>query len=148
MPIATAFTLIDTPVYRVRRWLFATPYRASLWWPQIVRTAPAPPGTPTPPGAVAFQYVYDLLGMHVRGLFVVHAAADGVLIRTLSGLEAELRFALAAAGSMTSVGVRVDYHLPGALLGGTLNPRTAEQASAEALVNALLHLKALLEKAD
>lgn len=144
MPAADAFLYIDVPPARVRRWVFAAPLRVPLWWRQVARIEPAP----AHPGSAgrAFHYAYDLMGMRMRGTFTAHSGADALLIQTISGVEAQVRFALAAAGDGTSLGVRVSYALPGALLGGVLNQRRAEQAAAADLTAALLLLKALVER--
>lgn len=141
MPSADTVVIIQARTDRVRRWLLAAPRRVPQWWPQVVRVEPVPGKRPP-----RFEYAYDLLGVRLRGVFTASTAPNALLIRAIQGPEIRVRIALEDRGDVTSVAIRVDYVLPGALLGQHVNLRHAERLNNEVLSSAMGRLKQILER--
>lgn len=141
MPSAENVVVIRARTDRVRRWLLAAPRRVPLWWPEVVRIERLQGKRPP-----RFEYAYDLLGVRLRGVFTASTAPNALLIRTTQGPEIRVRIALVDYGDATSVAIRIDYVLPGALLGHQANLRHAERVNNEVLHSAMHRLKQILER--
>jgi len=141
MPQAESSIVIRARSFRVRRWLLYAPHCVPQWWPQVVSVERMTGKRP-----LRYTYAYDMLGIRLRGAFSTTSAPDALLIRSLQGPEIRVRIALMDHGDATSVAMRIDYILPGALLGPHLNQMRAERLNSEILQSALQNLKHILER--
>ncbi len=145
MPYVERSVEINAPVQAVFDLVAHRPERMVDWWPPIeLQERVTPP--PTRIGSIS-RYVYNMVGIRVKG---EHKVMDMVehrhlLVKTTSGIDAAFDFVFAPSGSGTRLTIRVDYSLPGAILGQLLNRATIEKKNQEDLEAGLHNLKALAE---
>jgi uncharacterized membrane protein len=118
------------------------------WWPPIeLQQRVSPP--PTVVGSVA-RYVYNMMGVKIKGEHQVTAMTDNahIVVKTISGIDSTFDFRFEPLNGHTRLTIRVDYALPGSVLGQLLNRMAIEQKNARDLEEGLRNLKALAEAAE
>ncbi|NDJ63011.1 MAG: SRPBCC family protein [Chloroflexi bacterium] len=145
MPQVERSIEIAAPPTTVFGFIANQPERQPEWWTafdQQERVTPAP----TTLGSVS-RYVYNMLGIKIKGEHEVKAIAENehLLVTTTSGIESTFEFTFRPSGEHTHLTVRVDYTLPGSVLGQLLNRLTIEQRNERDLETALNNLKSILE---
>jgi uncharacterized membrane protein len=148
MPYVEKSIEISVPVEIVYRFVTHEPEHMTGWWPPIeLQERITPP--PTAIGSTS-RYVYNMLGIRIKG---EHSVADMVenrhlLVKTISGIEATFDFTFAALKTdKTLLTLRVNYAMPGTILGQLLNRMTIERRNADDLEQGLTNLKQMIEGA-
>lgn len=149
MPHVEQAIAIHAAPERVFAMIANNPERMPDWWEAFeLQQRVTPP--PTVIGSVS-RYVYNMMGVKIKG---EHRVEDMdvnryLLVRTISGIEASFEFVFERLDGdpapVTHLTVKVDYALPGAMLGKLLNRLTMEQKNERDLLQALILLKALIE---
>lgn len=149
MPRVEQAITIQAPPERVFTMIANNPERMPDWWEAFeLQQRVTPP--PTEIGSVS-RYVYNMMGVKIKGEHRVVEMTPNtyLLVRTTSGIEATFEFMFQPMtdemSTLTYLTIRVDYALPGAMLGKLLNRLTMEQKNERDLHEALIHLKALIE---
>lgn len=122
------------------------PERQPQWWPNFdLQERVTPP--PTTFGS-RLRYVYNMMGIRLKGEHEVidYAEAQRLVIQTISGLDSIFEFTFTPEAEGTRLTVRMDYALPGSMLGQLLNRLTLESSNERDLHLALTNLKALVEQ--
>jgi len=145
MPVVEQFVDIPAPVEAVFGLIADQPERQPEWWGQFElqeRVTPAP----TRLGSVS-HYVYNMLGVAINGEHEVVGITrpEYLHVRTTSGIDSAFEFFFAPHNGGTRLTVRVDYRLPGSVIGQLLNRVIIEQKNEENLREALNRLKGLLK---
>jgi uncharacterized protein YndB with AHSA1/START domain len=136
---------INAPVAMVFDFVANQPDRMADWWPPIElqeRVTPAP----TEVGSVS-RYVYDMMGVKIKGEHKVieMSVNERIVVETTSGIDSTFDFMFAPADGGTRLTIRVDYKLPGSVLGQLLNRLAIEQKNTRDLEDGLDNLKQMLE---
>jgi uncharacterized membrane protein len=148
MPYVEETIEITAPLNRVFALVAQQPERMAEWWPPIEmqeRVTPAP----TQVGSIS-RYVYNMVGIRIKGEHKVMDMVENrhLLVKTISGIDAAFDFTFVPVnGGVTRLTVRVDYTLPGAILGQLLNRMTIERKNQEDLEQGLKNLKSMIEEA-
>jgi len=145
MPYVEQSIDIQASVEAVFGYIADQPDQMAQWWPPIElqeRVTPAP----TVIGSVS-RYVYNMMGVRIKGEHRVDEMNRNqrLLVRTISGIESAFDFSFASSSSGTNLTIRVDYTLPGSVLGQLLNRLAIEQKNERDLQQGLQNLKNILE---
>lgn len=146
MPLVEQSIDIHTPVEAVFGMIADQPERQAEWWPPIeLQERVSPP--PTQIGSVS-RYVYNMMGVKIKGEHeVIELVPNEYLkVKTSSGIDSTFEFLFAPAGNNTHLTIRVDYKLPGSVIGQLLNKLVIEQKNESDLREGLANLKAILER--
>jgi len=146
MPLVEQSIDIHVPVQAVYWMIADQPERQAEWWPPIElqeRVTPPPTGL----GSVS-RYVYNMMGVKIKGEHeVIEMARDEYLkVKTTSGIDSTFEFLFAPSENGTYLTIRVDYKLPGSVIGQLLNKLVIEQKNEADLRDGLANLKAILER--
>jgi uncharacterized membrane protein len=149
MPFVEKTVEIQAPVETVFQFIAHSPERMAEWLPPIqLQERITPP--PTVVGSTS-RYVYNMLGIHIKGEHKVIEMVENrhLLVKTTSGIEASFDFTFASIyhAERTLLTVRVNYALPGAIVGQLFNRVTIEKRNAEDLATGLQNLKQIMESA-
>jgi uncharacterized membrane protein len=122
------------------------PERQAEWWPPIELSERVSP-PPTRIGSVS-RYVYNMMGVKIKGEHEVLELRENeyLKVKTMSGIDSTFEFIFAPSGSGTNLTIRVDYRLPGSVIGQLLNKLVIEQKNENDLREGLANLKAILER--
>ncbi|MCU0498239.1 MAG: SRPBCC family protein [Anaerolineae bacterium] len=145
MPYVEQTIVISAPLEVVFSAVAHQPERMVAWWPPIeLQERVTPP--PTAVGAIS-RYVYNMMGVRIKGEHRVMEYVENqhLLVKTISGIDASFGFSFQRLGPETQVTVRVNYSLPGAILGQLFNRLTIEQRNHDDLVIGLKNLKKIIE---
>lgn len=145
MPSVEKSIEINAPVEVVFDFIANQPERMPDWWRPIElqeRITPAP----TTLGSRS-RYVYNMMGVKIKGEHEVKALTENqhLHVKTLSGIDSAFDFSFAPANGGTLLTIRVDYNLPGSVLGQLLNKLAVEQKNERDLEDGLQNLKSILE---
>ncbi|MBL8118293.1 MAG: SRPBCC family protein [Anaerolineae bacterium] len=145
MPQVEHTTHIYAPAHLVFGFIANQPERQSEWWKPIElqqRITPAP----TQVGSIA-RYVYNMMGVRLKGEHEVIALREDeyLKVKTLSGIDSTFEFFFKSVKEGTQLTIRVNYKLPGALVGQLLNRIAIEQKNEADLRAGLENLKKLIE---
>jgi len=146
MPYVEQSILINAPIDAVFRIVAHQPERMASWWPPIeLQRRVTPP--PTSLGSIS-RYVYNMIGVRIKGEHKVidYVENQHLLVRTTSGIDASFDFTFEPNDDTTRLTIRVDYTLPGAILGQLLNREVLEKKNIDDLQQGLRNLKSLVEK--
>jgi uncharacterized membrane protein len=146
MPLVEHSIEINAPVENVFGMVAHHPERQAEWWPPIElqeRVSPAP----TKIGSVS-RYVYNMMGVKIKGEHEVLAMTDNeyLKVKTISGIDSTFEFIFQPKNNITDLTIRVDYKLPGSVLGQLLNKLVIEQKNDSDLREGLANLKAIVER--
>lgn len=146
MPSAVESIEIDAPVHKVFGLIAHQPDRMVDWWPPIeLQKRVTPP--PTIVGSVS-RYVYNMIGIRIKGEHRVTAMEENryLLVKTISGIQSAFEFTFSAVNdARTLLTVRVDYEMPGAILGQLLDRALIERKNIDDLEQGLRNLKSICE---
>ena len=148
MPYVEQSVVIQVPASKVFDFIANQPERMPEWWRAFhLQERVTPP--PTAVGSIS-RYAYNMMGVRIKGEHqVVEMEQDAhLLIRTLSGIDSMFEFTFAPVDGGTELTVRVEYALPGSVLGQLLNRLTIEQRNERDLIESLQNLKLLLETGE
>jgi uncharacterized membrane protein len=145
MPHVEQSINIEAPVEAVFGVIAHQPERMAEWWPPIElqeRVSPAP----TNIGSVS-RYVYNMMGVKIKGEHEVLEMAENqhLIVKTTSGIDSQFDFHFAPSNNGTNLTIRVDYTLPGSVLGQLLNRLAIEKKNEQDLEEGLRNLKAIVE---
>jgi uncharacterized membrane protein len=146
MPLVEQSIEIYAPVETVFGMVAHHPERQSEWWPPIeLQERVTPP--PTIVGSVS-RYVYNMMGVKIKGEHEVQEIAENqyLMVKTISGIDSAFEFIFQPKGTGTNLTIRVDYKLPGSLLGQLLNKLVIEQKNETDLRDGLANLKSIVER--
>lgn len=146
MPLVEQSIDIEAPVQAVFGMIADQPERQPEWWPPIeLQERVTPP--PTTLGSVS-RYVYNMMGVKIKGEHEVMEIRrnEYLLVKTTSGIDSTFEFIFEPLGSGTRLTIRVDYKLPGSVIGQLLNKLVIEQKNEADLRDGLANLKAILER--
>jgi uncharacterized membrane protein len=121
---------IGVPVENVFMMIANCPERMSEWWTQFElqeRITPAP----TVIGSRS-QYIYNMVGIKIKGEHeVLKLIPNGYLyVKTLTGIDSAFEFVFEQlAQSQSRLTVRVEYRLPGSVLGRILDKVLVEDTN-------------------
>ncbi len=136
---------IHAPVEVVFDLIANQPERMAEWWPPIELqervTAP-----PTRIGSVS-RYVYNMMNVTIRGEHEVLAMVENQHLRveTTSGIDSAFDFHFAPIPAGTRLTIRVEYALPGSIVGQLMNRVIIEERNLRDLQEGLRNLKAIAE---
>jgi uncharacterized membrane protein len=101
---------------------------------------------PTAVGSVS-RYVYNMLGVKIKGEHQVVELDENarLVVKTMSGIDSAFEFTFTPSDSGTELTVRVEYTLPGSVLGQLLNRLAIEQRNERDLAEGLQNLKQIVE---
>jgi uncharacterized membrane protein len=136
---------IGAPVEAVYDLIANQPERMAEWWPPIeLQERVTPP--PTTLGSIS-QYVYHMMNVTIRGEHEVVALEPNRYLRveTISGIDSAFDFQFAPNGSGTHLTIRVDYTLPGSIVGQIMNRVIIEERNLKDLREGLRNLKTIAE---
>ncbi|MBZ0277340.1 MAG: SRPBCC family protein [Anaerolineae bacterium] len=145
MPIVEQAIVIAAPVETVFGFIADKPERQPEWWTQFeLQERVSPP--PTDLGSVS-HYVYNMLGVTIKGEHEVIGIdrPEYLHVKTTSGIDSAFEFFFQPDDDGTRLTVRVNYRLPGSVIGQLLNRVIIEQKNESDLNDALHTLKSLLE---
>lgn len=145
MPIVEQAIVIAAPVETVFGFIADKPERQPEWWTQFeLQERVSPP--PTDLGSVS-HYVYNMLGVTIKGEHEVIGIdrPEYLHVKTTSGIDSAFEFFFQPDEDGTRLTVRVNYRLPGSVIGQLLNRVIIEQKNESDLNDALHTLKSLLE---
>jgi len=146
MPLVEQSIEIQAPVEAVFGIVAHHPERQAEWWPPIeLQERVSPP--PTTVGSVS-RYVYNMMGVKIKGEHEVLEMTDNqyLKVKTISGIDSTFEFLFQPKGNATTLTIRVDYQLPGSVLGQLLNKLVIEQKNEADLRDGLANLKAIVER--
>ena len=146
MPHVEQSIVIHAPVEAVFGLIAHQPERMSEWWPPIElqeRVTPAP----THIGSVS-RYVYNMMNVSIRGEHQVMEMAENqrLIVETTSGIDSRFMFDFEPASGGTKLTIRVDYSLPGSIIGQLMNRAIIEERNIRDLQEGLHNLKRILEQ--
>jgi uncharacterized protein YndB with AHSA1/START domain len=147
MPYVEQVVEIAAPPSAVFSVIAHQPERQPQWWPSFdLQERVTPP--PTTFGSRS-RYIYNMMGIRLKGEHEVIDYAEGekLVVKTISGLDSTFEFTFEPQGAGTRLTVRVQYTLPGSVLGQLLNRLTIESKNERDLHAALGNLKTLVEQA-
>jgi coenzyme Q-binding protein COQ10 len=145
MPLVEQSIEIESPVSAVFGMIADQPERQAEWWPPIeLQERVTPP--PTVLGSRS-RYVYNMMGVKIKGEHEVLELAHNeyLKVKTISGIDSEFEFFFQSHGSGTLLTIRVNYNLPGSVIGQLLNKMVIEKKNEDDLRDGLANLKAILE---
>ena len=145
MPRVEKTITINVPISNVYGMIVNQPERMVEWWPPIeLQERVTPP--PTQVGSIS-RYVYNMLGVKIKGQHCVEILCpdERLYVRTISGIDSTFEFIFKPKGQATDLTIRVDYRLPGSVLGQLLNKLVIEQKNESDLREGLANLKAIAE---
>ncbi len=145
MPLVEQSIEIESPVSAVFNMIADQPERQAEWWPPIeLQERVSPP--PTEVGSVS-SYVYNMMGVKIKGEHeVLEMARDEYLrVKTISGIDSEFEFIFQPSGLGTLLTIRVNYNLPGSVIGQLLNKMVIEKKNEQDLNDGLVNLKSIME---
>lgn len=146
MPYVEKTIEISATVDTVYALVAQQPERMVDWWPPI-EVQERVTSAPTRVGSIS-RYVYNMVGIRIKGEHKVIDMVDNrhLLVKTISGIDAAFDFSFIPSSNGTRVTVRVDYTLPGSILGQLLNRMTIERKNQEDLEQGLKNLKKMIEE--
>lgn len=151
MPQVEQSIEIHAPVNAVFALVAHQPERMAEWWPPLEQQERVSP-PPTQIGSVS-RYVYNVMGVRIPGEQRVTELQEDrcLVVKTISGIDNTYRFDFAlkensANADITIVTARLDYKLPGSVLGQLLNRSAIEDKNLRDLRDGLRQLKALIER--
>jgi uncharacterized membrane protein len=147
MPRVEKSITINVPVNVVYSMIADMPERMAEWWPPIESQERVSP-PPTQVGSVS-RYVYNMLGVKIAGEHQVQQLQrdEHLLVKTISGLDSTFDFKFEPLGDdETKLTIRVDYQLPGSIIGQILNKALIEGENVRNLEKGLENLKGILEE--
>jgi uncharacterized membrane protein len=145
MPVVEKSIEIQAPVEAVFDMIANQPERQPEWWPPIeLQERVTPP--PTALKSVS-RYVYNMMGVKIKGEHEVINMTENehLVVKTISGIDSTFEFMFQPSGSGTHLTIRVDYKLPGSVIGQLLNKLVIEQKNENDLIEGLQNLKAIME---
>ncbi|MBZ0303046.1 MAG: SRPBCC family protein [Anaerolineae bacterium] len=145
MPHVEESIEIRAPVEVVFGLIADQPERMAEWWPPIeLQERVTPP--PTAVGSIS-RYVYNMMNVTIRGEHEVLALDPNQYLRvkTISGIDSAFDFYFAPAGEGTRLTIRVEYSLPGSIVGQLMNRVIIEERNLKDLQEGLRNLKAMAE---
>ncbi len=145
MPYVEQSIEIHASVETVFDMIANQPERMADWWPPIElqeRVTPPPTGL----GSVS-RYVYNMMGVKIKGEHEVLELTPNqhLKVKTTSGIDSQFDWHFEPSPGGTHLTVRVDYTLPGSVLGQLLNRLAIEKKNEQDLEEGLHNLKAILE---
>jgi uncharacterized membrane protein len=145
MPKVEQSIEIHAPISEVYNFIANQPERMVDWWPPIEvqeRVTPAP----TVLGSKS-RYVYNMMGVKISGQHEVMALNTNqhLLVKTISGIDSSFDFTFQPSASGTKLTIRVDYTMPGSVLGQLLNKIAIEDKNKRDLEEGLQNLKRIIE---
>jgi len=146
MPAVSETIDINAPVEKVFHLVAHSPERMPQWWRPMElhqRVTPAP----TALGSIS-RYVYNMVGIRIKGEHHVVSYEENrrLIVQTVSGIESRFSFEFqAVTGFRTRVNLRVEYQLPGAIIGKLISRAALEQRNMEDVRGALKTLKSMVE---
>jgi uncharacterized membrane protein len=146
MPLVEQSIDIGAPVDAVFFMVADQPERQPEWWPPIDETQRVTP-PPTQVGSIS-SYVYNMMGVKIKGEHEVKEMRPNEYLRvqTISGIDSIFEFLFQPIPIGTRLTIRVDYKLPGSIIGQLLNKLVIEQKNESDLVEGLKNLKSILER--
>jgi uncharacterized membrane protein len=89
-----------------------------------------------------------MMGVKIKGEHEVLAMTDNeyLKVKTISGIDSTFEFIFQPKNNITDLTIRVDYKLPGSVLGQLLNKLVIEQKNDSDLREGLANLKAIVER--
>ncbi len=145
MPLVEQSIEIESPVQAVFGMIADQPERQSEWWPPIeMQERVSPP--PTEVGSVS-RYVYNMMGVKIRGEHEVQELVrdEYLKVKTISGIDSQFEFFFQPSGPGTHLTIRVNYSLPGSVIGQLLNKMVIEKKNEDDLHEGLANLKSIME---
>jgi uncharacterized membrane protein len=145
MPYVEQSIEIHAPVEAVFDVIANQPERMAEWWPPIeLQERVTPP--PTDLGSVS-RYVYNMMGVKIKGEHEVLEITPNqhLKVKTTSGIDSQFDWHFAPSPGGTNLTVRVDYTLPGSVLGQLLNRLAIEKKNEQDLEEGLNNLKQIVE---
>lgn len=146
MPAVSETIDINAPIEKVFRLVAHMPERMPEWWRPMElhqRVTPAP----TSLGSIS-RYVYNMVGIRIKGEHhaITYEENRRLIVHTISGLESSFSFEFqAVTGFRTRLTIRVEYQLPGAIIGKLISRAALEQRNMEDVRGALKALKTMVE---
>jgi uncharacterized membrane protein len=145
MPYVEQSIEIHAPVAAVFDVIANQPERMAEWWPPIeLQERVTPP--PTDLGSVS-RYVYNMMGVKIKGEHEVLEMTPNqhLKVKTTSGIDSQFDWHFEPSPGGTNLTVRVDYTLPGSVLGQLLNRLAIEKKNEQDLEEGLRNLKQIVE---
>ena len=145
MPFVEESIVIRAPAESVFRLIAHEPERMAEWWPPIeLQERVTPP--PTKVGSIA-HYVYNMMNVSIRGQHEVLEMAENqrLVVKTISGIDSRFEFDFLPENDATKVTIRVDYSLPGSVIGQLMNRVIIEERNLKDLQEGLQNLKNIVE---
>ena len=146
MPKVEKSITINVPIETAYALVADQPERMKEWWPPIeLQERVTPP--PTIIGSRS-QYVYNMLGIKIKGEHEVLQLTPNqhIYVKTITGIDSTFDFQFERIdNSRTEITIRVDYRLPGSVLGRILDKVLLERENVKNLEQGLENLKNLLE---
>jgi uncharacterized membrane protein len=145
MPFVEQSIRINAPVEAVFGLIAHQPERMSEWWPPIeLQERVTPP--PTTVGSKA-RYVYNMLNVEIRGEHEVVEMDENkhLVVQTISGIDSAFDFEFQSDDDATLLNIRVDYTLPGSVIGQLMNRVFIEERNLADLQEGLANLKRIVE---
>jgi coenzyme Q-binding protein COQ10 len=145
MPHVEETILIAAPVEKVFDFIANSPESMPDWWPPMtLQERVTPP--PTRLGSVS-RYAYNMLGIEIKGEHEVTAFTpnERLHVTTTSGLDSAFDWLFRVEKGGCRLTVRVDYEVPGGILGKLANKVVVERKNLEDLQQGLRNLKRLME---
>src|SRR5690606_3065397 len=102
---------------------------------------------PTAIGSVA-RYVYNMMNVSIRGEHQVTQLAENqhLVVETISGIDSRFHFYFEPVAQGTSLRIKVDYSLPGSVIGQLMNRVMIEDKNIKDLQDGLANLKRIVER--
>jgi uncharacterized membrane protein len=147
MPAVEQWIDIAAPLPVVYDFVTSYPERMAEWWPPIeLQERVTPP--PTALGSIS-RYVYDMMGVKIKGEHQIIELVENhrLLVKTISGIDSVFDFHFMPIDGGTRLSIRVQYRLPGSVLGQLMNRAAIEQKNLRDLQQGLENLKRLVEAA-
>src|SRR5690606_13988266 len=145
MPYVEQSITIYAPPYVVFDLIANQPERMPEWWSAFeLQSRVTPP--PTAVGSVS-HYVYNMMGVKIKGEHQVIEMDENarLVVKTTSGIDSAFEFTFTPVDGGTELNVRVEYTLPGSVLGQLLNRLAIEQRNEHDLAEGLQNLKKIVE---
>ena len=146
MPKVEKSARINVPVETAYALIADQPERMKEWWPPIeLQERVTPP--PTVIGSRS-QYVYNMLGIKIKGEHEILQLTpnEHIYVKTVTGIDSTFDFRFERVDTtQTQITIRVDYRLPGSVLGRILDKVLLERENVKNLEQGLNNLKTLLE---
>jgi uncharacterized membrane protein len=145
MPHVEQSILIRAPAEAVFGLIAHQPERMAEWWPPIeLQERVTPP--PTKVGSIA-HYVYNMMNVSIRGEHEVLEMTENrrLVVKTISGIDSRFEFDFLPESNATKLTIRVDYSLPGSIIGQMMNRLIIEERNLKDLQEGLQNLKNIVE---